>query len=214
MIGTLFKAFTLMGSEWVMWLLLGLSIISVAIILERMKSLSSQEKTGALLWKDQIEPWMKSGKLPVTSEVSADFAQKYPCLESGLLEVLVAASPEDSGDRKKSLELLMVSFLGRKKVELDRNLSFLGTLGSNAPFIGLFGTVLGIIKAFHELGETATSGGTQSISIGLSEALVATAVGLLVAIPAVVFFNFYQRKIKMIVSRAESLGNFVISMQR
>ena len=73
-----------------------------------------------------------------------------------------------------------------------------GTLGNNAPFVGLFGTVLGIIKAFHDLGATGAKGAAiqQTVMAGISEALVATAVGLAVAIPAVVAFNVFNRWLK------------------
>ncbi len=207
MVTLLFNVFNLIGSEWVMWILMGLSVISLAVIFERYRNLRNQERVGAYLWKEQIDIWMKSGKLSSDSQMS-DLSKKYPCLESGLIEVLSVAKQKDKSD----LELLMSSYLGRKKIELDKHLSFLGTLGSNAPFIGLFGTVLGIIKAFHSIGTSAgESAGAQSVTLGLSEALVATAVGLLVAIPAVVFFNYFQKKIKVILGRAESLGNFVIS---
>ena len=209
MIVMIFNAFNRVGAEWVMWLLMGLSVVSVAIILERFRNLRSQERVGALLWEEQIEVWMKEGRLPAPDFKATELAQKYPCLEAGLLEVLTIAR----AGGKHDLSLLMASFLGRKKVDLDRNMSFLGTLGANAPFIGLFGTVLGIIKAFHTIGNMSVpqGGGAASISSGLSEALVATAVGLLVAIPAIMAFNFFQRKIKLILGRAESLGNFVIS---
>lgn len=203
----MFNGFDKMGSEWVLWILLILSILSLGVILERFRVLKSQETVGSLLWKEQIENWMKKGEITQSQDQILELAKKYPCLESSLLELLATTPKKDKAD----LGLLMLSFLGRKRVELDKNLSFLGTLGSNTPFIGLFGTVLGIIKAFHDIGGSATSGGAQNVSAGLSEALVATAVGLMVAIPAVVFFNFFQRKIKTILSRAESLGQFVIS---
>jgi len=210
MIGGLFKAFTLLGSEWVMWLMLFLSVASFAVIIERFRNLRNQERVGALLWKEQILSWMKGGIFPDSSEKVNEIVQKYPCIEADLLQVLLTAK----NSNRNELEPLMASFLGHKRVELDKNLAFLGTMGSNCPFIGLFGTVLGIIKAFNDLGEkTMESGGAQGVSSGLSEALVATAVGLLVAIPAVLFFNFFQRKIKMTVARAESLGNFLISLK-
>jgi biopolymer transport protein ExbB/TolQ len=207
MVTALFHIFNIIGSEWVMWILMGLSVISLAVVFERYRNLGKQERIGAFLWKEQIEGWMKSGKIGSDAQL-LELSKKYPCLESGLLEVLAVSQQQDKSD----LELLMASYLGRKRVDLDKNLSFLGTLGSNAPFIGLFGTVLGIIRAFHTIGSTAVEGaGAQSVTLGLSEALVATAVGLLVAIPAVVFFNHFQKKIKVIVARAESLGLFVIS---
>ena len=87
---------------------------------------------------------------------------------------------------------------------LERFLAVLGTLGNSAPFIGLFGTVLGIIKAFAELGN-ASGGGLNAVSGGLAEALVTTAAGLLVALPCAIFFNFFSRKLKMIGARSNNL---------
>jgi biopolymer transport protein ExbB len=92
-----------------------------------------------------------------------------------------------------------------ERLKLERNLAILGTLGNSAPFIGLFGTVLGIIKAFSDLG-SAANGGLNSISGGLAEALVTTATGLLVALPSAIAFNYFQRKMKTISSRASSLS--------
>ena len=95
-------------------------------------------------------------------------------------------------------------------------MSFLGTLGSNAPFIGLFGTVLGIIKAFNDLGQTGAKGAAmqQTVMAGISEALVATAVGLAVAIPAVVGYNVLTRSLKTITSRTTALGHALVGHLR
>ena len=79
---------------------------------------------------------------------------------------------------------------------LDANLSILATIGSNAPFIGLMGTVLGIIKAAHELTSEAAQSSPNAVMSGVFEALVATAVGLFVAIPAVWFYNFLTSRIE------------------
>jgi biopolymer transport protein ExbD len=81
---------------------------------------------------------------------------------------------------------------------------------ANAPFIGLFGTVLGIIRAFHELGQSAADAGAAVMS-GISEALVATAVGLMVAIPAVVLYNTFQRRNKDLLARVESIAHLVLA---
>jgi len=70
-----------------------------------------------------------------------------------------------------------------QRIQYERGLAYLGTLGSNAPFIGLFGTVMGIVRAFHDLARSSAALGTQAVMAGIAEALVATAVGLLVAIP-------------------------------
>ena len=82
--------------------------------------------------------------------------------------------------------------------------------GNNAPFIGLFGTVLGIIKAFSDLSRNQT-GGAEVVMAGISEALVATAVGLLVAIPAVVAFNTLQGKIRRAMGRVDAMAHLILS---
>lgn len=97
----------------------------------------------------------------------------------------------------------------RARMDWEKNLSMLATIGSNAPFIGLFGTVLGIIKAFHDLSQQAVTG-AQTVTSGISEALVATAIGLLVAIPAVIAFNLFQRRVKRALAEAESLKSFLV----
>lgn len=209
MITTLFKGFTMLGAEWVMWVLVTLSVISLAIVLERLRMLRSQERTGAKLWKEHIDTWMNSTSKPDFKSKAESIAKTYPTVEGSLIKV-IANQPAAS---REELELVSASFLGKQKLELEKNLAFLGTVGANAPFIGLFGTVLGIIKAFHDLGGRIESAGAQTISIGLSEALVATAIGLLVAIPAAIFFNYFQRKIKTIMGRAESLSNYLISLK-
>ena len=101
---------------------------------------------------------------------------------------------------------MMKSALMQEKKALESKLSFLGTLGNNAPFIGLFGTVLGIIRAFADLSQAAAGQASQAVMAGISEALIATAVGLLVALPAVVAYNVFMRVIRNRVTDAESLG--------
>ena len=92
---------------------------------------------------------------------------------------------------------------------MEDRLVILGTLGNNAPFIGLFGTVLGIIKAFHDLSMSQNPNPSVVMS-GVSEALVATAVGLLVAIPAVMAYNYYQRKVKEYVTQMEAAAKMLL----
>jgi biopolymer transport protein ExbB len=110
-------------------------------------------------------------------------------------------------------EEIIVSKTNIIKLQMEKNLAFLGTVGSNAPFIGLFGTVLGIIKAFHDL-SIGTKEGAAAVMAGISEALVATAVGLMVAIPAVIAFNYFQRKIKSILINADSLNRILLAYMK
>ncbi|WP_291516239.1 MotA/TolQ/ExbB proton channel family protein [Bdellovibrio sp. ArHS] len=92
---------------------------------------------------------------------------------------------------EETFDTLKTRYLGR----FESSLAFLATVGSNGPYIGLFGTVLGIMKAFHDMSQ-ATDGSANSVMAGISGALVATAAGLLVAIPSVLAFNFFQKKLK------------------
>ncbi|MCX4242159.1 MotA/TolQ/ExbB proton channel family protein [Paraliomyxa miuraensis] len=120
-----------------------------------------------------------------------------------------------AGKGGEAIDAAMNAVRPGEKVRLERNLSFLGTLGANAPFIGLFGTVLGIIKAFKDLAESGLQPGGETsteVMAGISEALVATAVGLLVAIPAVVAYNIFQRRVKRTLGEAESLANTARSL--
>jgi biopolymer transport protein ExbB/TolQ len=96
------------------------------------------------------------------------------------------------------------------RLAMERNLAFLGTLGNNAPFLGLLGTVIGIVRAFREL---AHSKGQVSAALmaEIGEALVATAVGLLVALPAIVLFNVFQRLIRARLGRADALSGEVMA---
>jgi biopolymer transport protein ExbB len=96
------------------------------------------------------------------------------------------------------------------KLTMERNLAFLGTMGNNAPFIGLLGTVIGIMRAFREMNEAAGQVTTGLMS-EIGEALVATAIGLIVALPSVAAYNLFQRLIKARVTRAEALGKEVLA---
>jgi biopolymer transport protein ExbB len=105
----------------------------------------------------------------------------------------------------------MASAKSRERLNLEKRLGILGTLGNNAPFIGLFGTVLGIIKAFADLAQNQGSGGAAVVMKGISEALVATAMGLLVAIPAVIAFNVFKGKVKDAVTNTQLLSRLVLA---
>ena len=107
----------------------------------------------------------------------------------------------------------MQSATQTERVSMERRLVFLGTLGANAPFVGLLGTVIGIIGAFHELD---ASGGkvTAGLLSVVGEALVATAVGIVVALPAVAFYNMFLRINKTRLARADALGRELLAALR
>jgi biopolymer transport protein ExbB len=113
---------------------------------------------------------------------------------------------------KKDLEDLLATKRQEEKLGLERFLGILGTMGNIAPFIGLFGTVVGIIKAFRDLALSGV-GGPTVVARGIAEALVATAAGLAVAIPAVIIYNYFMRRVKVIMSELEIYASrLVITM--
>jgi len=113
---------------------------------------------------------------------------------------------------RSGLDDLMAGKIIEEKIELEKRLTILNTLGNNAPFIGLLGTVLGVIKAFYGLG-TLGNTGAEVVMRSISSALVATAAGLGVAIPVVMANNYFTRKMKIILQNLEILTKeFLASM--
>ncbi|MFA5161769.1 MAG: MotA/TolQ/ExbB proton channel family protein [Elusimicrobiales bacterium] len=144
--------------------------------------------------------------LDLVAQGSMAEAKRY-CLEvDAPVSRLTHYALENSNACVEVLEELMASKRQEERLTLESNLGILGTMGNVAPFIGLFGTVVGIIKAFGNLAASGV-GGASAVSKGISEALVATAAGLLVAIPAVVVFNYFTRKIKLLVTEMEVVSS-------
>jgi len=113
----------------------------------------------------------------------------------------------------ESVEQILVRATRVRRKRFEGGLLFLGTLGNNAPFIGLFGTVLGIVTAFRELGNNSM-GAMGNVMSGIAEALIATAVGIMVALPAVIFYNVFQKKGADVEEQAGALGNVLIASMR
>jgi biopolymer transport protein ExbB/biopolymer transport protein TolQ len=131
--------------------------------------------------------------------------KKSPAIEA---RVLVEALRWRDGGAEAVSDALDSEVSAVRK-ELERGTALLGTLGNNAPFVGLFGTVLGVIEAFHHLGDGANKAAMGNVMSGIAEALVATGVGLFVALPAVVAYNLVQKRIGEIEAAAASLGKLV-----
>lgn len=193
---TLFDVFTQAGAEWVMYALAALSVASVAVILERALFFWRHGRSRA----DELVPLLSTGRL--------DEARARLDGSHGLEAEVVRAALDAADGGPASVAEVVACTVRRERPAYERGLGFLGTLGSNAPFLGLFGTVVGIIKAFADLGVGAAKGAAATaVMAGLSEALVATAVGIFVAIPAVVAFNAYGRKLRTLTARAEALAH-------
>jgi biopolymer transport protein ExbB/TolQ len=196
----IFQAFTRTGAEWVMYALLALSVASVALILERAIFFRRDGRSRSAT----VIPLLAHGRL----EQALLEVEGQTGLEAAVVRAAVDAAPGGPA----SVAEMVACTIRRERPAYERGLGFLGTLGSNAPFVGLFGTVVGIIKAFADLGVGAAKGaGAAAVMSGLSEALVATAVGIFVAIPAVVAFNAYNRRLKGVVGRAEALAHALAS---
>ena len=97
---------------------------------------------------------------------------------------------------------------------LERSLIFLATIGSNAPFVGLLGTVLGIMKAFHDLSLNPGGAGNEVVMLGIAEALVSTAVGLVVAIPAVIAYNAFTKQVRSALQSLEVVRELCVAYSK
>ena len=195
---------TLSSAEWVLWLLAALSVLSLAVMLERLLFFRAQR----LPRSDGLARRIAGGDLDAARQA----AQAGNGMEAQVLRAALAALPRGAD----TVEQVIAATLAEERPRYERGLSVLGTLGNNAPFLGLFGTVLGVIRAFHDLGAHPVRGQAiqQTVMAGISEALVATAVGLAVAIPAVVAFNGFNRWLKTITARTEALGHALVAAAR
>lgn len=176
-------ALALTGGGWVIWALILSSIGGVAVAYDRWNLLKEESKALA-----SLRPLFLAALAAEDINAAAKAAASNPGASARVL-----GEPEN-----------LQAALSDEKRHLEGRMLWLGTLGNNAPFVGLFGTVLGVIKAFHDLAESGA--GPEVVMAGLSEALVATAVGLLVAIPAVLAYNFLQKKLRDLLSETEALG--------
>ena len=193
--------FAMMGATWIMWVLVGLSIGGVAVALERAIYLIRTSENVRKL-KIQILGLLRQGDVAGARQR----LQQSPSHVAGI----IAAGLADPEDGTASAEERMSGAMQLAKLRMERRLAFLGTLGANAPFIGLLGTVIGIIRAFHQLNEAAGKV-TSGLMTDVGEALVATAIGILVALPAIAFFNAFQRIIKSRLARADAFGKEVLA---
>jgi biopolymer transport protein ExbB len=191
-------------AEWVLWLLAVLSVMSVAVMLER----AIFFMTSGLKDRDTVIDQLAQGKLEDVSKTLGN--------QNGMEASVLKAGISWAAKGPDAVQEIINSTLAKERPRYERFMSFLGTLGSNTPFIGLFGTVLGIIKAFKDLGNSTAKGAAVQATVmaGISEALVATAVGLAVAIPAVIGYNLLQRNLKTMTSRANSLGHMLVGQLR
>jgi biopolymer transport protein ExbB len=199
-ITTKLVTFTLLGSEWILYLMGILSLISVAIMIDRIRYFASHRVELDVLISD-LRGFLKQRDI--------DGAHQKWASKNGVEVVVGLAGLKEAPRGITAASEAMKGAKARMRPELERNLPFLATLGNNAPFIGLLGTVLGIIRAFRDLSEN-TQSGSQAVMAGISEALVATAIGLVVALPAVFMFNYFNRRVRRSLNDADVVAHAVL----
>jgi biopolymer transport protein ExbB/TolQ len=193
-----------LGANWVLQLLLGLLVLVLAVLLERLVFIVMRQGK-----PDELEAEMKKVFAGgYTSEAETRLRERLA--SSKQLDAIIVREGLSAHGNAAAANEFMQAALKREKLNFQRGLTFLGTIGNNAPFLGLLGTVLGIIKAFHDLSENLL-GGSAAVMAGIAEALIATAIGLMVALPSVIAFNYLQSIIKNLLSRCEALGEVLVA---
>ena len=193
----------LVGSAWVLWLLIALSVVSLTAMIERWIYFRRHSGDAEALRKRLAKP-LRAGDLAGAERV----LESSPSIEARVVREALRFA--DGG--AEAVADAVDSELFAAKKDLERGMSLLGTLGNNAPFIGLLGTVLGVIEAFHHLADSTNKAAMGNVMAAIAEALIATGVGLVVAIPAVVAFNIAQKKINDVEGNVASIGKQLLAL--
>ncbi|RDV39077.1 MotA/TolQ/ExbB proton channel family protein [Bradymonadaceae bacterium TMQ3] len=196
--------FALIGAEWVLWLLILLSFANIYVVIEKLRFFH-QRKVDVHELRLKFEERLRADDF----DAAAKLLEGNDAMEARV--VLFGMRGLDRGP--EAVEDLMNGAMASERTRYERWISLLATTGNNAPFIGLFGTVLGIIGAFAALGE-ASEEANQQVMAAISEALVATGVGLLVAIPAVIMFNVFRQRVKKSGAQTELMSRTLLAHLR
>jgi biopolymer transport protein ExbB len=164
-----------------------LSIISVTVVLERLWSLKNMGSVTLRITESLLEP-IKKGQRDLAIAICKQNSQ------SPAARIFLNVLEREGSQGLDTASAFATEAMFEETQRLKKHLWILGTVASSAPFIGLLGTVVGIIKAFESMAVAGT-GGFAVVAAGISEALVATALGLAVAIIAVIFYNYFQTRI-------------------
>ena len=186
-----------------MYILLFCSLLSITILLERVLYYRRRSKTKRAEFMTRIKRALNGGNIEMAKEIcrtsNAPFSR---VVFSGLgLHGRYETEMSNAMDREITIET----------IRLERLTSIVGTIGNTAVYIGLFGTVLGIIRAFHDIA-AAGAGGMSIVIGGVAEALVCTATGLLVAIPAVIAYNYFIKRVDRFINDMELCASELIDL--
>ena len=190
----------LLQTDWVLWFLLLLLGICILVIAWKTVYFITNTRRAAELRK-AVVALVAGGSV---EDFESTLAEQEG-VEASVMKHALRFRANGSDTVAQQMDIAVSS----SKQRMEYGHTFLGTVGSNAPFVGLYGTVGGIIRAFRDL-SSSSEAGISAVIAGIAEALVATAVGLLVAIPAVVAFNYLQRQVKKAVSSSEALNQQVL----
>lgn len=187
----------------VMAILVVFSVLSWAIIFSKWGVLRAARLTNVHF----LRAFREADSLEAVSLAGKQFRQAPLCavFEFGYEEVARQVKTRGTIGNKPSLERTLQLGASEELSKLEQNMNWLATTATVSPFIGLFGTVLGIIRSFQDLG-LAGSASLRAVAPGISEALVATALGLFAAIPAAIFYNHYGHAIRQIGARMEDFS--------
>jgi biopolymer transport protein ExbB len=193
------------ADQAVLTILALLSVASVGVILQKYFSLRKVTSESQRV-RERVRTTLASQSLADVEDIARDNRSvEARAAQHALKHAKVNGS--------KGLEEVFNAYVQTEKPDLESSLGFLATVGSNAPYIGLFGTVLGIMKAFSDLA-TATDANQQVVMAGISSALVATALGLFVAIPAVVAYNAFSRQVRGILGSVQSVKELCLAFAK
>lgn len=196
-----FLDFARLGAGWVMYLLILMSIVSVGVMVDRFIWFANKSTDTERLVRELRGAFERK-------EVDR-FVHKYTNDPAVVVRVALRGLEERGKGPEATAEAMHAERIRWRRAG-DANLIVLGTLGNNVPFVGLFGTVLGVINAFDQLSGQDTDQTQKLVVIELAKALTATAVGLMVAIPAVVAFNYFSRKLKGMMASSDEVAHSLL----
>ena len=187
------------------WLLIVLSVLSLAVIVERAKYFYKNSKAGRILFMENIKTELMKQDILTAMRICADTEAPFASVvKSGL------RNSEATGEKVANALERQISI---ETKNLEKYTGILGTIGSTAVYIGLFGTVIGIIRAFHDISSLGGGGGgIDAVIRGIAEALICTAAGISIAVPAVVAYNYFAKKTDDFISDMELCASELIDI--
>ena len=185
-----------------MWVILLASISGLAVIIEKLYTFLSKEKKLSENEKNQLYKALRTGNKEEILKLCKDKTDSVSKSVAKIVSNMDINFDELDNSHRQVIEGIISESILEQTTELEKGMSLLGTVVNAAPQLGLLGTVTGMIAAFSALTRNGTST-AKIVAGGISEALYTTAFGLIVAIPALVFYNYFNRRIDVIVAEME-----------